>query len=53
MYAAYPEKAKREAARIHRHLLPNLTEKQIFNMASCHKEFPGSGGGRPKKRRRY
>jgi len=47
--ASYPEAAKREASKRHRYLLPKLSVAEIALMASCHRENPGSYGGRYKK----
>jgi hypothetical protein len=46
--ADYPEKAKREAAQLHRKLMPGVSIAEIALMASCYKVHPDSNGGRHK-----
>lgn len=45
---AYPEKAKRSAAKLHHRLMPNVSIAEIALMASCYKVHPDSNGGRYK-----
>jgi hypothetical protein len=46
--SSYPEKAKREAASIHKSKLPRLSILEISLMASCFRDNPKTAGGRHK-----
>jgi len=47
--AAYPEEAKRSAAKKHQHLLPRMTVTDIALTAHCYRTHPKTAGGRPKE----